>query len=228
MLTRNDYLWRRYAPLLSADDGTSAGGAGDESPAEDAGTPGGEQGGDEQPEETTEPYAKFPDADSFKARMDREARSRLTSQAKDLGYESVDDMLAAAKSAREQQEAEKTEAQKLGEQLHQAQQEKDAALERANTMLKRAAITAEAAKLGVIDPDAAYALMDQSGLEIDDTGSVAGVSEALTALLEAKPYLKANQQTATASGADFSSSTNQHNAGSMTDIIRGAAGRSKA
>ncbi len=50
-------------------------------------------------------------------------------------------------------------------------------------------ILAEAAKLGVVDAEAVLKLVDRSNIKIEDDG-VSGVTEALAALLQAKPYLK--------------------------------------
>ena len=43
---------------------------------------------------------------------------------------------------------------------------------------------------GIIDPDAAVALLDRAGVSYADTAGVVGVDTALDALLVAKPYLK--------------------------------------
>ena len=44
--------------------------------------------------------------------------------------------------------------------------------------------------MGLVDPDAAYLLIDRTTLTYDATDGVAGVEQALTQLLEEKPYLK--------------------------------------
>jgi ABC-type lipoprotein release transport system permease subunit len=61
---------------------------------------------------------------------------------------------------------------------------------RANEKLVKAEIKMISTSLGIVDPDAAYKLMDTSGLKIEDSGEVKGVKEALEALLKTKPYLK--------------------------------------
>lgn len=61
---------------------------------------------------------------------------------------------------------------------------------RANEKLVKAEIKSLSATLGIVDPDAAYQLIDKSGLKVEDSGDVKGVKEALEALLKAKPYLK--------------------------------------
>ena len=44
--------------------------------------------------------------------------------------------------------------------------------------------------MGVVDPDAAYLLMDKSSVSYDSANGVVGVDNALSRLLEEKPYLK--------------------------------------
>jgi hypothetical protein len=51
-------------------------------------------------------------------------------------------------------------------------------------------VKVKAVQLGVVDPDAAYLLMDRSNVRYDSDNGVTGVEEALTQLLEDKPYLK--------------------------------------
>lgn len=48
-----------------------------------------------------------------------------------------------------------------------------------------------ASKLGIIDPEAAYKLLDVSQIEFDDDGAPKNLERCLHALLEAKPYLAA-------------------------------------
>ena len=57
-------------------------------------------------------------------------------------------------------------------------------------MAIRADIRVQAALQGIIDPDAAVALIDRSGIVYSEEEGVKGVAEALTALVTAKPYLK--------------------------------------
>lgn len=88
------------------------------------------------------------------------------------------------------------EAERLSD-IEKAQQASQAALERAtraetelaNERLRSAVYTA-AMQQGAVDPDAVLALLDRSNL-LDKQGQPQGVSEAITLLLEAKPYLKA-------------------------------------
>jgi len=68
----------------------------------------------------------------------------------------------------------------------------DAQLELANGRLIAAEVKTQGATLGLIDPDAALALLPKDSkdkIKVDDKGAVSGVKEALEALKKAKPYL---------------------------------------
>lgn len=54
----------------------------------------------------------------------------------------------------------------------------------------RAEVRMRAVQKGIVDPDAAFALVDRTDIEYSDDNGVSGVDPALDALLVAKPYLK--------------------------------------
>lgn len=62
-------------------------------------------------------------------------------------------------------------------------------LERANGLLIAAEVRTLGAPMGLLDADAALALMDKDKVKVDEKGAVAGAKEALEALKESKPYL---------------------------------------
>lgn len=55
----------------------------------------------------------------------------------------------------------------------------------------RAAVTAEAAKRNVVDPDAALALLDRGAIEFDTEGVPTNIAQAMDSLLEQRPFLVA-------------------------------------
>lgn len=59
----------------------------------------------------------------------------------------------------------------------------------ANNKLITAEVKTIGTTMGLLDADAALALMDKSGVKVDDKGVVSGAKEALEALKTAKPYL---------------------------------------
>ena len=69
------------------------------------------------------------------------------------------------------------------------QRQLDAAMKAANDKLIAAEIRVQASALGFLDSGDALALIDRTGIKIDDKGEVTGVAEALKALAEKKPHL---------------------------------------
>lgn len=105
-------------------------------------------------------------------------------------YRDYDQVKADAEAWRKQQEGQKTELQKAQEKAQQAEAQKAEALARANDRLIKAEVKVMSVELGIVDPDAAYALMDRANVKVNDDGSVSGVKEALETLLKTKTYLK--------------------------------------
>lgn len=108
----------------------------------------------------------------------------------------------------ETQEKKKLEEKQEWEKLYQKEKETNEQLQQS---LRQTAISskiqAEASKLGVVDPDAVLALIDKSSIELAEDGTVEGVSEALSALLESKPYLKGEQRAKAIGGSSNQTST---------------------
>lgn len=88
-------------------------------------------------------------------------------------------------------------------QIQEAQRKAQAAEQKANERLIRSEVKFLSAELGIVDPEAAYALMAKDGVKVNDDGTVEGVKEALQNLVNEKPYLK-GQPASPKGGADFS------------------------
>ena len=118
-------------------------------------------------------------------RMIGQARKEVRGQFSDYS-----DLKTRAARADELEQAQLTEAERLTQRATDA--EKQTA--EANTQLTNALISSEvkvkAVQLGIVDPDAAYLLLDKSSVKYDAKDGVTGVEDALTQLLEDKPYLK--------------------------------------
>lgn len=114
-------------------------------------------------------------------------------------FDEVNTELKSLKAWKDEQEAKQKQAEeeslkKKGEfETLAKQKEEEAAKLRAELQTERInnRIIAEAQKVGVVDIEPILALIDRSGIKIGDTG-VEGVTEAVTKLVEAKPYLKGN------------------------------------
>jgi len=130
------------------------------------------QGGGQQPGKTF-----------TQAELDAILAERLSRQK--AQFKDYDDLKAAAGKWAEVQEAQKSEAQKLAERAAKAEQERDAALQRAQERLIRAAFIAEAAKAGAAHPEDVYALADTTAVKLDEQDNPVGVAEAVAAVIAA-------------------------------------------
>ncbi|MBX6770875.1 MAG: phage scaffolding protein [Chloroflexi bacterium] len=112
------------------------------------------------------------------------------------------------------EEAKLSETERLQKRL--AELEREQALwqrERQERTLKYETMLA-ASRLGIVDPEAAYRLLDMSNLEFDEDGSPKNLEQALKDLLKAKPYL-AGQPVVTA-GSPTNPATGQQRGGTFT------------
>lgn len=116
-------------------------------------------------------------------------KAALEARAKELGFESVEAMDAALEAHKKAQDAHKTEAEKLREQLEAEKAKAAGAAEQAKRALIKAAFTAEAVGANLVNVDDAFVLADLSDVTVDDNGNVTGVKEAVEALVKDKPYL---------------------------------------
>jgi len=123
----------------------------------------------------------------------------------------------------ERKRATMTETEKLRAAKEEAEAKATQALAAANEVLIRAEVKSIAADMGLVDGDAAYALIDRDSVELKN-GKVTGVKEALEALAKEKPWIKKGEAKAGSVGAG----TNPGSSNSKTDMnafIRRAAGR---
>jgi Flp pilus assembly protein TadG len=143
-----------------------------------------------------------------KAEVEQMIVDRLQRDRKDrLSDDEIAELKAKAEKADKLEAANLTASEKLKADAEKAQQERDeakadaqAARDEANRTKLQAKILTAASKAGAVDADAVYALLqndnfavtkDGTKLEvtIGDDGQVTGHEEAVTAYLEAKPYL---------------------------------------
>ncbi len=121
----------------------------------------------------------------IKARAERELQTVL----QEAGLAGVDELKGLVQAKRQAEEAQKSEMQKLQERAAQLEKQLADAAEKQKALMTQSDITAKAAKLGIIDPDAAYRLLDTSKLEYDEAGQPTNSEALLTGLLKDKPYL---------------------------------------
>ena len=110
-------------------------------------------------------------------------------------YGDYNDLKARAAKADELEQAQLSDAQKLEARAIEAERKASEAQEQIASAMIASEVKVRASALGVIDPEAAYLLLDRSNVRYDATEGVTGVDDALASLLEAKPYLKSSNRT---------------------------------
>ncbi len=95
-----------------------------------------------------------------------------------------------AKKADELEQAQLTENEQLQARATEAERKATEADQRIAQALIASDVKVQASRMGIIDPDAAYLLLDRSQINYSEDDGVTGVEQALTRLLEEKPYLK--------------------------------------
>lgn len=108
---------------------------------------------------------------------------------KRLGFESPDDAEKLLAQVREKQEAEKSELQKTKEIADAKDKQLQALMERQKELVVQSEVAAISNRLGIIDPDAAYRLLDKSSIEYDDDGQAKNIETLLVSMLKERPYL---------------------------------------
>ncbi len=131
----------------------------------------------------------FPDQATFMGRVDRESKKQLEETAKELGYESAEQMKAAAKAAKDAAEKNKSDLEKEKERADKAEQANQQLKTDSDTRLVSSELKVLAVQAGFVDPADAVALVDRSEVVVDEKGMVTGAKEAIEALAKAKPHL---------------------------------------
>jgi hypothetical protein len=121
----------------------------------------------------------------FAERSSQAERSLL----KKLGFEKVEDAESILRKARERDESEKTELQKAQEKAAQLEKERESWVSKQKETAAQYDVALKAAKLGIVDPDAAWKLLDKSALEYGADDKPNNTEPLLQALLKDKPYL---------------------------------------
>ena len=95
-----------------------------------------------------------------------------------------------AAKADELEKAQLSDQEKLEARANEAERKAEAAIQQVASAVIASEVKVRASQLGIIDPDAAYLLLDRTNLSYTEDGKVTGVDDALTQLMEDKPYLK--------------------------------------
>lgn len=149
----------------------------------------GQQGGKGGDKDVT---MKQSDLDAMMAgRADRGSKSALATMATEAGFDSIDDMKAAAKRDTDRADADKTDTERAKDAQTDAERSRDAVAE--SLKVERVANAFQLAALKANIPadrtGDALALTDLSEMTIDDQGTVTGADEAVKKLIDDKPWV---------------------------------------
>ena len=95
----------------------------------------------------------------------------------------------------EMEQAQLTEGQRLEARVADAEKQASDAQEQVAQAMIASEVKVRATQMGVVDPDAAFLLLDKKNVVYNTTDGVTGVNDALTQLLEDKPYLRSGSRT---------------------------------
>ncbi len=144
--------------------------------------------------ETPEPQTSDAEAPDYKAELDKvKAALKAANRESADRRKRLEDL---EKADAERKTAEMTELDKAKAEAQAAEKRAADAEQRARETLIRAAFVSEAAKAGAAHPEDVYLLADRSAVEVTDDGVVAGVSEAVKALVDAGRVPLAGRQPA--------------------------------
>lgn len=101
---------------------------------------------------------------------------------------------AVEETKNEYKKAQMTNEERLQAEKTDAENKANEAIKSANERLIRAEVTNLCSKLNIIDPTAAYSLMNRENISVNDNMDVIGVESALKQLIKEKTYLVGNNQ----------------------------------
>lgn len=148
----------------------------------------------DQPDPDLEPE---PERTFSASDVDRIVRERLA-RAKTKPPDDYEELKAKAARLTELEQANQTELEKAQARAVELEQKATDASARAQEALLRSAVVSEAARKNVVDPEAAFALLDRAALELDADGAPTNIADAMDALLKNKPYLAGGKATGAA------------------------------
>lgn len=123
-------------------------------------------------------------------RMMGQARRDARSQFSDYS-----ELKSRAAKADELEQANLTEAERLEVRVSDAEKRATDAQEQVSSAMIASEVKVRATQMGIVDPDAAFLLLNKKNVAYNVTDGVSGVDDALAQLLEDKPYLRAGNRT---------------------------------
>lgn len=153
---------------------------------------------------SAEPFAVFPDQESFKKRLSREAKKLFDDTLSGLGVKSLDDLKTFIEDKKAKEEAEKSELQKAQELIQQLTQERDGYIRQEQERKRTEVATTKAMELGVKPERVArlLRLVDMDSITTDGKIDEEALVEEMQRTLEEFPEFKQVKIEAKA-GTDF-------------------------
>ena len=105
------------------------------------------------------------------------------------------DLKTRAARADELEQEKLTDTEKMEARAVEAERKVADAQQQIASAMIASEVKVRASAMGIVDPDAAFVLLDRTNVRYDADGGVSGVDDALTNLIEAKPYLRSNNRT---------------------------------
>ena len=139
---------------------------------------------------TTEPTTEQTFTQEQVNRMMAQTRREERGKFSDYG-----ELKTRASRADELEQEKLTEAERMEARAVEAEKKATDAQQQIASAMIASEVKIRASAMGVIDPDAAYLLLDRSNVHYDAEAGVSGVDDALAGLLEAKPYLRSANRT---------------------------------
>ena len=136
-----------------------------------------------QPDITASPERTFTqeDVNRLQAQTRRDVRNQFAD------YQKLKDRAAKAD---ELEQAQLSDQEKLEARVVDAEKRAQDSASQVSAALIASEVKVKASQMGIIDPDAAYLLLNRTNIQYDADNGVSGVDDALTQLLEDKPYLR--------------------------------------
>jgi len=110
-------------------------------------------------------------------------------------FSDYNELKARSEKLGEMEQAQLTEAQRLEARVADAEKQASDAQQQVSQAMIASEVKVRATQMGVVDPEAAFLLLDKKNVTYSATDGVAGVDDALTQLLEDKPYLRSGGRT---------------------------------
>lgn len=159
--------------------------------------------------------AKSYTQDELNRMFGERARQAEGSLLKKLGFDKVEDAQAALNRLKTIDDGQKTDLQKAQEKIAELTRNTETLTSQQKAQVAQYEVMLAAGKLGIVDPDAAFKLMEPSKLEFNKDGKPTNVEPLLRDLVKEKPWL-------VGSGTSASNHAKNHGGDSSDAVVNAA------